>query len=103
MSGPAGVIYLLHFDQPLEHAQHYVGFCERLEGVDSRMQHHQNGRGSKLLKAVTEHGIDFHIVRLWKGTRSDERAIKNGGHSPQFCPRCYDTPRRRLSLEEIQL
>lgn len=101
MSGPVGVIYLICFDRPLKHARHYVGFCEKLENVDSRLEYHLKGRGSRLLAAVADAGIDANVVRLWKGTRDDERAIKNTSHSRMYCPVCSSKPRKRNGLEEI--
>ena len=38
MSGQVGVIYLLHLEPPLEHARHYVGFCEKESSLDSRFE-----------------------------------------------------------------
>lgn len=102
MTAPIGVVYLLHFETPFKHAQHYVGFCEKLSGVDSRLEYHANGRGSRLMAAVTRAGIQWDIVRLWKGTRSDERAIHNTS-SRSYCPVCSQKPRTRRNLEEIQL
>ena len=102
MSGPVGVVYLLCFERPFKHARHYVGFCEKLAGVDSRLEYHANGRGSRLMAAVSDAGIGFDIVRLWKGTRSDERRLHNC-QSRMYCPRCSQSPRTRRDLEEIQL
>lgn len=102
MSAPVGVVYLLHFAQPFKHAQHYVGFCEKLAGVDSRLEYHANGRGSRLMAAVSQAGIDWSIVRLWKGTRSDERALHKA-QSRAYCPVCSNRPRTRRNLEEIEL
>jgi hypothetical protein len=36
------MIYLLHYDQPLHHAQHYLGFTDDL---DARTSRHLNGFG----------------------------------------------------------
>lgn len=100
--GPLGVVYLLHFERPYKHAQHYVGFCERLAGVDTRIEYHANGRGSRLMAVVSQAGIGFDIVRLWRGTRSDERRLHNA-QSRAYCPVCSDQPRKRRDLEEIEL
>lgn len=96
-----GVIYLLHFDEPYQHARHYLGFCTSYEGLDSRFEFHANGRGSHLLAAVTKAGIKWRLVRLWKGTRNDERHFKYNGASTPFCPICRPRPRMRKDLEEI--
>lgn len=98
-----GVIYLLHFDEKYEHAQHYVGFCEQYSGLDSRFEYHAKGNGSKLLAAVSAAGIDFKLVRLWEGTRNDERAIKNCRQAMRYCPVCQAKPYRRRGLKEMDV
>lgn len=102
MSGLVGVIYLLHFEQPLQHAQHYVGFCEKLEGVDSRLEYHATGRGSRLMAAVSAAGIEWRIVRLWEGTRNDERRLHKA-HSRLYCPSCSSAPRAWRNMTEVEL
>lgn len=103
MSDLVGVVYLLHFSEPYKHARHYIGFCERYEGLDSRFTYHANGNGSKLLAAVSAAGITFDLVRLWEGTRNDERALKNCHGAAPYCPVCSGRKRRRLGLKELQL
>jgi len=80
------MVYLLHFDQPLHHARHYVGFTENLE---KRLETHRKGIGSKLVKAIVENGNDFVVARTWAdGDRTFERHIKNQKNGPRFCPIC---------------
>jgi hypothetical protein len=102
-SSPVGVVYLLCFDEPYHHARHYVGFCTSYEGVESRLHYHECGKGSRLLAAVSKAGIKWSLVRLWKGTRKDERKLHKRGNAIQYCPRCQQTPARRFALEEIAL
>lgn len=83
-----GVVYLIHFARPLAHARHYLGFCQSYEGVESRLSYHAHGRGSKLLAAVSAAGIPWDIVRIWRGTRDDERALKNANGAGPYCPVC---------------
>ncbi len=83
------MVYLIHFDQPLAHAQHYIGFCEKQNGLESRLEYHRTGRGSKLLKAVSEKGIGFEAVRTWPdGDRNFERSLKNRKNAKRLCPIC---------------
>jgi hypothetical protein len=98
-----GVVYLVHFDSPLSHARHYVGFCEREDGLDSRFEYHAKGRGSRLLAALTKAGGKFTLVRLWRGTRNDERALKRRKNTPAYCPRCAEKPYRFGGLEELTI
>jgi len=79
-------VYLLHFETPYRHAQHYVGFTEDLE---ARLERHRAGNGARLLEVVTQAGIAWELVRAWpRGSRELERAIKRAGHSPRLCPVC---------------
>lgn len=102
-TGDVGVVYLIHFARPYRHAQHYVGFCGSYEGVESRLDYHAKGRGSRLLAAVSRAAIPWRIVRLWRGTRTDERRLHARGDSRTFCPACSSIPARRRGLEEIVL
>ena len=57
------MVYLIHFDQKLHHAQHYLGFVDGGEDrLQSRLEYHRKGIGSKLLRAVAQKGIGFNIV-----------------------------------------
>lgn len=87
-------VYLLHFDRPLAHARHYVGFTTNLEG---RLGRHENGRGSRLVDAVLEAGIGYTVVRTWPGRdRHFERKLKKRHNTPQLCPICNPN----IKLEE---
>ena len=82
------VVYLIHFSRPFRHARHYLGYAENLEG---RLTHHKNGDGAKLMRHVTEAGIEWSVVRKWEGaTKTDERRIKNSRHMPRYCPVCRE-------------
>lgn len=88
-------IYLLHFTQPYRHAQHYLGFTEDL---DRRLQQHRSGRGSPLVAAAINAGIDFELAATWTGDRREERRLhryKNSG--ARLCPICRAERQRRVS------
>lgn len=78
-------VYLLHFDRPLAHARHYIGFTKNL---DSRLGRHENGRGSRLVDAVLEAGIGYTVAKTWNGDRNFERWLKRKKNTPQLCPIC---------------
>lgn len=81
-----GSVYLVHLDSPLGHNRHYMGFSTN---VEQRIKRHQQGRGSKLLRAAKNHGIGFRVVRVWENvTPAFERKLKNRKESPTFCPIC---------------
>lgn len=87
---PQGTIYLLHFEAPLAHAQHYVGFAENLE---ARLERHRKGNGARLVAAFAEKGIGFKLARTWPGDRTEERRIKNLKNTPRYCPICREIKR----------
>lgn len=86
-------MYLVCFDRPFRHARHYLGYVSTAgrdpqEALESRLGYHRKGRGSRLLKAVTEAGIDWEVVRTWpEGSQTHERRLK-GHSSTRLCPTC---------------
>jgi predicted GIY-YIG superfamily endonuclease len=82
-----GTVYLIHFDEPLHHARHYIGYACNVEG---RLYYHRKGTGSKLLAACNRKGISYRIVREWRGDRTLERKLKNYKKAPQLCPICRE-------------
>jgi predicted GIY-YIG superfamily endonuclease len=83
------MVYLIHFDKKLHHAQHYLGFCDGVGNLESRIAYHREGRGAKILKAVAEAGISFKVVRTWDdGDRNFERMLKNRKKARILCPIC---------------
>lgn len=79
-----GVVYLLHFERPYEHARHYIGWAEDL---DARIAQHDAGTGANLVAVVVAAGINFEVARTWNGTRALERRKKNRG-ATAICPVC---------------
>jgi predicted GIY-YIG superfamily endonuclease len=79
-------VYLLHFMEPYYHARHYVG------GTDSlarRIREHQQGMGSKLVRAVNKAGIPWVVARVWHGsTWAWERKLHERHETRLFCPYC---------------
>lgn len=80
-------IYLLHFSEPLQHARHYLGFCEA-DDPSERVAQHLAGRGSPLVKAALERGITVELAVTFDGDRNFERRIKNRGSLCRWCPVC---------------
>ncbi len=85
-----GVVYLLHFDRPYMHAEHYTGWTTDL---DTRLAEHAAGRGARLLAVIVSAGIGWQLARTWPGTRSLERALKRQGGASRRCPICGVNPR----------
>ncbi len=84
-------VYMLHFDAPLEHQQHYVGSCTDL---DIRMKKHASGTGAVLTRRFYRAGITFVVAATWEhdtnlDARRAERKVKKAG-SARKCPICKD-------------
>jgi len=91
-----GVVYLIHFEKKLGHAQHYIGFTQSIKHLPSRFKHHQTGNGSRLLNALNQKEIPYKIVRIWEGVdRAFERKLKNWKKSRLLCPECLGKLSRR--------
>lgn len=84
-----GVIYLIHFEEPYAHAQHYMGWTQDLA---IRLICHRMGRGARLMDVVTQAGIEWGVAAVFYGDRDEERRMKNHGHGRR-CPRCRSTTR----------
>lgn len=78
-------VYLLHFDQPYQHARHYLGSSDDLL---ARLEAHRCGRGARLMEVVVTVGIGFVLARTWPGGRDVERRLKNQHNAPRLCPIC---------------
>ncbi len=78
-------VYLLHFNQPLAHAKHYIGVASDLE---VRLHQHGLASGAKLMQAVKRAGISWVLARVWIGDRELERALKLQHNTPRLCPIC---------------
>jgi hypothetical protein len=85
-----GTVYLIHFDKPYYHARHYLGWTEG--PVDNRLSQHKSNKGSPLLRALNNIGIDYKIVRTWENVdRNFERQLKNSHNIPRICPICANS------------
>ncbi|TLN00391.1 endonuclease [bacterium] len=81
------MVYLLHFDKPFHHANHYIGFTD--EKLEQRLERHKSGDGARILRAITKAGIEFEVARTWEdGDRNFERWLKNQKKASRFCPIC---------------
>jgi len=81
------MVYLIHFEEKLHHAQHYLGFVK--SDLLQRIALHLSGRGAKLLAAVNEKGIKWRVVRVWPGgSRHLERKLKKRKKARLLCPCC---------------
>ena len=96
VSRPPGLVYLIHFDQPIGdlgnprgQAQHYTGYAADL---DARTGDHHGSHAAAIMRAVNDCGIGWRVVRTWPGTRDTERAIKELRAGRRLCPQCTEHP-----------
>lgn len=83
-----GICYLLHFDRPYKHAQHYLGWTNDLQ---KRLREHRSGNRTKcvLTSVVTFEGIGWRVARLWHNVPlSFEKELKRGKNNRKLCPHC---------------
>jgi predicted GIY-YIG superfamily endonuclease len=91
-------VYILHFDHPLKHAAHYVGWAN---DVSARLAHHRNGTGARLCQVLNELGIGYELARVFEGKdKTFERKLKNTNHTARYCPMCQAKPRDYHPTEE---
>ena len=80
------MVYLIHFEKPLAHSRHYIGWTSNLE---KRLAHHKNGTGARILLALNLAGIAWKVVRTWPEADGHfERQLHNYKNSPRLCPIC---------------
>jgi hypothetical protein len=90
-----GTLYLLCFAPGLRrddraHAMHYLGYVHGgPDNVDSRLAYHLAGRGSPLVKAAVDAGLEVRVVRTWTPSdRDTERRLKRQRRGTMLCPHC---------------
>lgn len=83
-------VYLLHFNEKLSHAQHYIGFVEgEEESLENRLVKHKSGTGAKIMAALADKNITFQLARVWDDSdRKFERKLKNRKNASKLCPIC---------------
>jgi predicted GIY-YIG superfamily endonuclease len=95
-SDVAGWVYTIHFHAPLgdasrprASAQHYTGWANDA-GLVTRLLEHRRGGGAAIMAAVGASGISWHVSGLRRGTRHDERRMKQHG-AARRCLTCRAT------------
>lgn len=90
-----GYVYVLHFERPLSHAQHYIGCTTDPRG---RLVTHAHGQGATIVRAALDAGIRFKLGALgtcnMRCMRRIERQIKNWHGAAEFCLCCDPDPRQ---------
>jgi len=84
-------VYLIHFDKPLCHAQHYMGSAADLE---ARLEKHRSGNGARLMAVIKDLGIGWTVARVWEHKTLKEARLaeshykKHYKSARQLCPIC---------------
>lgn len=83
-------VYLIHFNEKLHHAQHYIGYTK---DVKKRIEKHRNGNGAALLRYLNKVGILYKIVKIWKEAGPEiEQYLKRQKNTKRYCPICTNKP-----------
>lgn len=85
-TGEPGIVYLIHLDSPVGHAQHYTGWYAN----PLRLEHHSKGTGANLLAVARQRGISWRVAEAIPGDRHLERQLKNRGGAKRRCPICKE-------------
>lgn len=81
-------VYLLHFDQPLGHQQHYLGIT-RTDRLHRRMEEHQRGRGARLTARLSAQGLGFTLTHIIPDASPEiEKRLKQASRFKRLCPLC---------------
>ncbi|MBU6231704.1 endonuclease [Patescibacteria group bacterium] len=101
------MIYILHFNTPYKHATHYIGYTASVDSLETRIGHHLDGRGARLMNAVARAGITFELAAIFPGDRTLERKLhKQSAASPSrgiysICPLCRYLAREKAELSKL--
>lgn len=88
-------IYLIHFDEPYYHAQHYLGATT---DIQSRINAHANGHGACLMTAIMDVNIPWRLAKLWTSDAGfvGEQWAKKQKNGPAYCPICKPDGQKRI-------
>jgi hypothetical protein len=93
-TAPKGTVYLICFDRPLAHAEHYIGFTKRRSPLQRLLEHRAN-HGARILMACNANGIGYHVARIWRNVdRAFERHLKKKNGARHQCPCCTPALKR---------
>lgn len=90
------LVYLIHFEKKISHAQHYVGATYNLR---KRLQQHARGEGAKILRAAREKKIKWRVARVWTAGYDVESKLKKIKNTPKYCPICNVRPSELRGLD----
>jgi len=79
-------LYLIHFEQRVAHAGHYLGCTDDLK---NRLHEHGNTyRGAALMQECRRRGIAWTLAAVWRHGHDKEHKTKQVGGLSKYCPIC---------------
>lgn len=103
------ILYLIHLDQPLSHAQHYLGSST---DVVKRLTQHANGHGARITEVLHEQKKDWTLAAAFAkinphhDIRQLERNAKKRHNAARYCPICDKqniAPKGTRQLPDLRL
>lgn len=100
-------VYILHFDDPLAHAQHYAGMTGNLR---QRLEAHASGNGARLTEVLHNDQKPWTLGGLFQTTATNarrvEKELKESKNTARYCDICNkDAPAppgsKRYPLEQV--
>lgn len=83
------MVYLLHLNQPLGHARHYIGWAKDQRTLEARLDHHKTGHGARFTQVCLQRDITWTVAKVFEnGDKTFERKLKNRNGASRFCPIC---------------
>lgn len=81
-------VYILHFDEPIAHAQHYTGFSDQV--YERLRQHARPSTDVRIIQEFRARGIGFAVGKIWhdRGRRFErhlKKVSKNARHHCEIC------------------
>lgn len=92
------LVYLIHFERKIHHAQHYVGCTDHLR---ERLITHAHGDGARILEVCRDKKIEWRLAAVWSGTYKLERELKIRKNAPLYCPSCTPTAAQFYKLDRF--
>lgn len=84
------MIYIIELDEPIGNrdnchgsARYYIGYCDD-DHLEQRIAQHRSGQGARMLAACNERGIEYNVILILPGDRTEERRLKNQKNTPRL-------------------
>jgi hypothetical protein len=85
-----GTVYVLHFEPAYKHARHYIGWTSDTD-VTARLNVHLQGRGSPLVRAAVQAGVEVQSPRPTRAPATSNDASSAGTRPASSAPSVANT------------